>query len=131
MDTAQSTMISGWAAGRAARPLLLGHRGTTIYAPENTFQAFDRALGDGCDGIEFDVRVTSDSHAIVCHDPSYARREVAESTLDSLLQLGAQFPGLADVLRNYAHRCFLYIELKAPGAESELVSVLKQCPPVH
>jgi glycerophosphoryl diester phosphodiesterase len=31
----------------------------------------------------------------------------------------------------YAPRCFLYIELKAPGAERELVSLLHECPPVH
>lgn len=121
----------GTAILKPGRPLLLGHRGTTIYAPENTIEAFDRALSDGCDGIEFDIRVTSDLHAVICHDPSFAHHEIAGSALDLLEHVGARLPRLTDVLRTYAPRCFLYIELKAPGAEKELTSLLHECPPLH
>ena len=38
-------------------PLIIGHRGASAVAPENTIAAFERALGDGADGIEFDVRL--------------------------------------------------------------------------
>ncbi len=131
MNSNPSNTVRDAAVAGASRPLLLGHRGTTIYAPENTFAAFDRALADGCDGIEFDVRVTSDSHAIICHDPSYAHREISESTLGSLIGVGARFPSVSEVIRAYAPRCFLYIELKAAGAERELISVLKKCSPIH
>ncbi len=40
------------------KPLLLGHRGAKSYAPENTIEAFELALQHGCDGFEFDVRLT-------------------------------------------------------------------------
>jgi glycerophosphoryl diester phosphodiesterase len=55
------------------RPLLLGHRGTCRSASvrENTFNAFNLALTRGCDGFEFDVRLTADRVAVVCHDPEY------------------------------------------------------------
>ena len=54
-----------------SRPLLLGHRGARGLKsiPENTLAAFDRALADGCDGFEFDVRLTADGQAVVHHDP--------------------------------------------------------------
>lgn len=131
MSSTRQNPETGTATREASRPLLLGHRGTTISAPENTFEAFDRALADGCDGIEFDVRVTCDSHAIICHDPSYAHREIASSSLSSLQRLGARFPSLSDVIRTYGPRCFLYIELKVCGAESELISVIGERPPAH
>jgi glycerophosphoryl diester phosphodiesterase len=131
MHTERSESVEIASQRPEARPLLIGHRGTRIYAPENTFEAFDRALADGCDGIEFDVRVTSDSQAIVCHDPLYAHHEVAASTLESLIQLDPKLPRLSDVIREYAQRCFLYIELKVPGAERELSTLLRQYSPVH
>jgi glycerophosphoryl diester phosphodiesterase len=48
--------------------LMVGHRGNTDEAPESTLPAFARAIQRGDDGIEFDVRWTSDSHAMVMHD---------------------------------------------------------------
>ena len=55
-----------------SRLLRLGHRGARALTsiPENTLASFDRALADGCDGFEFDVRLTADGEAVVCHDPS-------------------------------------------------------------
>ena len=35
-------------------PLIIGHRGASAVAPENTLVAFDRALRDGADGVELD-----------------------------------------------------------------------------
>lgn len=48
--------------------LVIGHRGASIEAPENTMAAFVRALELGADGIEFDVQLTADGHAVVLHD---------------------------------------------------------------
>jgi len=39
-------------------------------APENTLAAFARALDDGADGIELDVRLARDGVPVVIHDPS-------------------------------------------------------------
>jgi glycerophosphoryl diester phosphodiesterase len=105
------------------RPLLLGHRGArgVRSIPENTFASFDRALIDGCDGFEFDVRLTADGQAVVCHDPKVERLQIARADAEKL-------PGLArleDVLERYRN-AFLDIELKVPGLETIVHHLVKE-----
>jgi glycerophosphoryl diester phosphodiesterase len=97
------------------RPLLLGHRGArgVRSIPENTFASFDRAMGDGCDGFEFDVRVTADGVAVVCHDPKVGVLEVARATASQLPDV----PRFGEVLKRYQDTAFLDIELKVSGLE--------------
>jgi glycerophosphoryl diester phosphodiesterase len=52
----------------ARRPLVLGHRGASAAAPENTLAAFARAREMGADGVELDVRRTADDVLVVHHD---------------------------------------------------------------
>jgi glycerophosphoryl diester phosphodiesterase len=54
----------------ARRPLVLGHRGASAVAPENTLEAFVRARALGADGVELDVRRTADDVLVVHHDPA-------------------------------------------------------------
>jgi glycerophosphoryl diester phosphodiesterase len=54
-------------------PLIIGHRGASALAPENTLAAFARAFADGADGIEFDVRLARDGVPVVIHDATLAR----------------------------------------------------------
>ncbi len=49
--------------------LVLGHRGASVDAPENTPEAFALADRMGADGVELDVRRTSDGRLVVAHDP--------------------------------------------------------------
>jgi glycerophosphoryl diester phosphodiesterase len=51
------------------RPLVLGHRGASRAARENTLEAFELARKLGADGVELDVRRTADGVAVVHHDP--------------------------------------------------------------
>lgn len=51
-----------------ARPLVYGHRGAKALVVENTMPSFERALDDGADGIELDVRTTADGDVVVMHD---------------------------------------------------------------
>src|SRR3954469_3561814 len=51
------------------RPLVLGHRGASAAAPENTVAAFVRARELGADGVELDVRRAADDVLVVHHDP--------------------------------------------------------------
>src|SRR5690606_2917371 len=46
--------------GRA--PLVFAHRGASAELPEHTIDAYLRALADGADGVEADVRLTRDGH---------------------------------------------------------------------
>ena len=50
------------------RNILVGHRGGSMEAPENTIQAFKKGLANGCQMLECDVRITKDGEIIVCHD---------------------------------------------------------------
>jgi len=96
------------------RPLLLGHRGARAVRsiPENTLASFDRALSDGCDGFEFDVRLTEDEEAVVCHDAKVSGYEVSRTPAKQLSRL----PRLREVLQRYRDS-FLDIELKVKGLE--------------
>jgi len=54
-------------------PLIIGHRGASALAPENTLVAFTQALDDGAAGIELDVRLASDGVPVVIHDATLRR----------------------------------------------------------
>ena len=54
-------------------PLIIGHRGASALAPENTLGAFQKAIEDGADGLEFDVRLAKDGVPIVFHDATLRR----------------------------------------------------------
>ena len=110
------------------RPLLLGHRGVRgrkYGVRENTIAAFDLALQYGCDGIEFDVRLTEDSHPVICHNSRSAGLTIAKTA-------GEKLPGLAlldDILARYANCAFLDVELKVADIDDCLLSVLAKHPP--
>lgn len=106
------------------RPLLLGHRGARALKsiPENTIASFDRCLAHGCDGFEFDVRMSADGIAVVCHDPQFKRVEIAGAECRELPEL----PKLEDVLARYGERAFLDIELKIGGLEKIVAKLLRE-----
>jgi len=56
------------------RPLVVGHRGARARFPENTLPAVRHALEAGADGVEVDVRVTSDGVPVVAHDATLPDR---------------------------------------------------------
>src|SRR5690349_20719033 len=96
--------------------LRLAHRGDWRRAPENTLAAFLAALDvPGCDGLEFDVRLSRDDVAVCYHDDTLTRlhainRPVADVTADELETYGV--PALQAVLERIPRRAFLDIELK-------------------
>ncbi len=52
----------------AGRPCVVGHRGASAAAPENTLAAFDAAWRAGADVIELDLQLTADGIVVVIHD---------------------------------------------------------------
>ena len=127
-----------------ARPLIIGHRGDSVHAPENTIAALRMAVDKGADGVEFDVRLSGDSVPVVIHDATLertgARREtVAELTADELakIDVGSWFNAkfarhanpafanetvptlstLLERLRNFGG--LIYIELKCGPADAD------------
>src|SRR5215212_2279378 len=78
--------------------LIVGHRGASAVAPENTMASFREALAVGADGIEFDVRLTRDGVPVVIHDSTLRRTgglpyRVAELTWAELakIEVGSWF----------------------------------------
>jgi glycerophosphoryl diester phosphodiesterase len=98
------------------RVLRLAHRGDWRAAPENTIPAFEAALAiPGCDGLEFDVRASSDGVPVVCHDATLKRVQGRPDYIDAVTartlgDLGV--PTLAEVLASVARGPFLDVELK-------------------
>jgi glycerophosphoryl diester phosphodiesterase len=79
---------------RFPRPIIFGHRGDNLYAPENTLPSFSQAIQKGADGIELDAKVTADGHVIVIHDGTVDRTTdgkglVASLTLEAIRKLDA------------------------------------------
>ena len=113
--------------------LLLGHRGARDYAPENTFSAFELALGHGAHGFEFDVRSTRDRQTIICHDPKFHRLVIRRRTLKQLravcLSPKEQPPTLEGVLERYRSSAFLNIEVKVRGLEELVARAVKRARP--
>jgi len=128
-------------------PLILGHRGASAVAPENTLSAFSRAMRDGGDGIEFDIRLSRDQVPVVIHDATLKRtglidRLVCELTALELQEIdvgrwfgerrqtgvnpfaGAKLPTLAQVFELFSENLgVLYIEMKCdPGTGSILAA---------
>lgn len=101
---------------RRARTLRLAHRGDWRRAPENTIEAFRAAIAvPACDGIELDVRLSSDGVPVILHDPTLARVQGRPDRVDAvrstvLADLGV--PTLAEALEAAGRRAFLDIELK-------------------
>ncbi|HZY01279.1 MAG TPA: glycerophosphodiester phosphodiesterase family protein [Dermatophilaceae bacterium] len=49
-------------------PWIIAHRGASEYMPEQTLKAYVRAIAEGADALECDVRLTADSHLVCVHD---------------------------------------------------------------
>ncbi len=84
---------------RGYRPLVFAHRGGADALPEHTLGAYLRALEDGADGLECDVRLTRDGHLVCVHDrrlnrTSNGRGKVSAKTLAELdsLDFGSWHP---------------------------------------
>jgi len=96
--------------------LRLAHRGDWRRAPENTLPALLAALDvRGCDGVEFDVRSSSDGVPVLQHDETLARvhgrpERPQDLSVEELRASGVAV--LEDVLAALPQRAFLDIEVK-------------------
>lgn len=112
--------------------LIVGHRGASHDAPENTLASFELAWRQGADGIEGDFHLTKDRRLICVHDYDMKRvagdpRKVAELTFDEIRVLdvgrwkaeefaGEHPPTLEEMLATVPKGGKAVVELKV-GAE--------------
>lgn len=54
--------------GAEHRPFVYAHRGSSELVAEHTLGAYLRAIDEGADGLECDVRLTRDGHLVCVHD---------------------------------------------------------------
>lgn len=126
---------------------VIGHRGASGYAPENTLQSFEHAIASGVDAVEFDVHLTADGVAVVIHDATLDRTTDKSGLVGALpyaaireADAGARFtpyagrtfpfrgrglyvPTLEEVLEAFPNTP-LVIELKTARVQEEALRVL-------
>ena len=134
-------------------PLVLGHRGYSSRAPENTLAAFRMIRELGIAGAELDVHQCATGELVVCHDPSLKRTGgvdllITESPLAELREhsvgrwkgdefAGERIPLLEEVLEELGPDVFLDVEVKhhatrvswrpnPTGVEAEMVRLLRR-----
>ena len=113
--------------------LVIGHRGASGLAPENTLPAFRAGYEAGADMLELDVRLTADHRLVVIHDAlllrtHYAADSVASLTYRKLQELTRDnpVPLLEDVLREFFGKILLNIEIKSRHTGDALVRLLRR-----
>ena len=50
--------------------VIIAHRGSHSNVPENTLAAYEKAIKEGADYVEIDLRSTKDGHLVIMHDES-------------------------------------------------------------
>jgi glycerophosphoryl diester phosphodiesterase len=122
--------VTGLAAGLVAggRPLRLAHRGDRRAAPENTLEAVLAAMRiPGCDGVEFDVRLSRDGIPVLLHDATLARvQHVRQEVggIDAAELAGHGIPRLDEVLAALPD-AWMDIELKGDDHGEATAAVLR------
>jgi len=65
-------------------PLIIAHRGSSRDLPEHTLKAYLRAIDEGADVLECDVRLTADSHLVCVHDRNVSRTSNGKGLVSTL-----------------------------------------------
>lgn len=123
---------------------IIGHRGASYDAPENTLSSFKLGYAQNADADELDIYLTKDNQVVVIHDANTARiggntNKVATQTFATLrsIEIGQwgkwkdkgfseKIPALSEVLPLIPAGKRLFIEIKCgPEVLPELGNVLK------
>lgn len=121
-------------------PMVIGHRGARLEAPENTLAGFSYAAALGVDAVEFDIRLSRDGELVVIHDATVDRTtnaggEVSAFSAAELAALDARsgfdavplpcgvptFDQVLDVLAPGSLRLMIEIKKDTPEREAEIV----------
>ncbi|WP_437039883.1 glycerophosphodiester phosphodiesterase [Streptomyces sp. enrichment culture] len=63
---------------------VVAHRGASEDAPEHTLAAYTKAIEDGADALECDVRLTADGHLVCVHDRRVNRTSNGRGAVSAL-----------------------------------------------
>ncbi|HEU4749314.1 MAG TPA: glycerophosphodiester phosphodiesterase [Gemmatimonadaceae bacterium] len=116
----------------------MSHRGAHDTAPENSIEAFERAIELGAEAVELDVHASSDGVVVVHHDPVLYAGDVPRSEtvrisatpFDALkrhhLSSGISIPTLAQALDVIGTRAVVFVEIKAIDIEPHVVRCIRE-----
>ena len=111
---------------------IIGHRGARAVEPENTPRALRRGMACA-DLVEVDLRLTKDGIPVAIHDATVDRTTdgtgpVKGYTVEEVTILdageGEHIPTLHEILNLLHGETGLVVEIKEPGTEAIIVSVL-------
>ncbi len=116
-------------------PLVIGHRGASGHAVENSWRAIGLAVDMGSDGVEIDVHATRDGALVVHHDAVLRGGLVIagasrEQVLDAALADDSPPPLLDAVVARYGAATQIFIEAKSlpEDADDALLEVIASSP---
>ena len=107
-----------------SRPFVFGHRGSPTHITENTLPSFEKAMDQGADGIELDIRLSKDKQMVIFHDSDLNRlanvnKKIQELTYKQLqkikLEQNQTIPLLKDIVVLLDKIKVLNIEIKSEG----------------
>lgn len=107
-------------------PIAFAHRGAMAHARENTIEAFGLALEMGASGLESDVWVTRDGHAVLDHDGEFGwwPRKRAVATVDRA-DLPGHVPTLVELFATCGVDYELSLDVKTDAAVEATVAVVR------
>jgi glycerophosphoryl diester phosphodiesterase len=120
-------------------PIAFAHRGGSAEAPENSWAAFEHAIGLGFRYMETDVRVTADGVPVALHDPNLERVTgqaglIKELNWDQVkrrpLRDGREVPRLEDLLGAWPDLRW-NIDVKRPEAAGPVAEALRRTVSAH
>lgn len=119
---------------------VIGHRGSSFTAPENTMAALRLAWEEQADGVEIDVQLTRDRRIVLLHDAGLSRTTglkamLKRKTLREIRELdagswkgsswrGLKIPTLNEVLDSLPQDKCLFVEIKCGP---EIVLPMQAC----
>lgn len=105
---------------------IIAHRGAPRQHAENSLPGFRQALAWGVAGIELDVWRTRDGVVVVHHDAALpGQPPIATLSADALVP---GIPTLDAVLATVNGRATVYVEIKQPGIEDDVLAVIARSP---
>jgi glycerophosphoryl diester phosphodiesterase len=116
------------------QPLAFAHRGGAAHEPENTWSAFEHAVGLGYAYLETDARATSDGTLLAFHDPTLnrvagIRGKVAELSYETVAKAKVHgrepIPLIEDLLGTWPRLRF-NIDVKHSASIAPLARVLRR-----
>ena len=113
--------------------LIIGHRGASGLAPENSLEAFEAGQKADADILEFDVRLTKDKIPVVIHDRHVNHADTSKTVISRTTLAGLKAKGhnpeiitLETLLDQFFGKIMLNIELKSFGSGRVVMDLLAE-----